>query len=65
MCEATQAIIQYAFDILGAHAVVAIIRDVNVESMNVAIQNGMSIFKRILKEYKDVQMPHYIFKIER
>lgn len=65
MLEATQAIIQYAFESLGAHAIVAIVRDVNIESMNVAIQNGMTILKRIIKEYKEVQMPHYIFKIER
>lgn len=59
--EAARAVKQYAFDVLGKEEVVSIVRDTNIASMNVAIRNKMTIKKRVVKNYRNIAMPHYIF----
>jgi len=63
--EAAQAVKIYAFEALNAGEVVSIVRDTNLSSMNVAIRNRMTVFKRITKHYKGIDMPHYIFKVKK
>lgn len=65
MSEAVQAVKTYAFEVLKAEEVVSIVRDTNLSSMNVAIRNGMTVFKRVTKHYKGIDMPHYIFKVKK
>ncbi|OJG46697.1 hypothetical protein RV04_GL001125 [Enterococcus hermanniensis] len=65
MMEATQAVKNYAFEILRVAEVVSIIRDTNLASMNVAIRNGMTVTQRIVKQYSGIEMPHYIFKVKK
>ena len=59
--EAAQAVKTYAFEKLQAQAVVSIVRDTNLASMNVAIRNGMIIKKRFMKQDK----AHYLFRVEK
>lgn len=63
MVEASQGVKQYAFQELGVSSVVSIIRDTNIASMNVAIRNGMTIKKRVIKTYLGIDMPHYLFEV--
>jgi len=63
--EAAAACKRYAFDVLGAGEVVSIIRDTNLDSMYVAIRNGMTVKKRIVKHYRGVDMPHLVFSAKR
>lgn len=41
---------KFAFEELEVEEIVAIIRDTNIASMNVAIRNGMQIKKRFIKK---------------
>jgi RimJ/RimL family protein N-acetyltransferase len=63
--EAAIACKEYAFEKLGLTEIVSIIRDTNIPSMNVAIRNGMCIWKRFVKHYRDVDMPHYVFRVRQ
>ncbi|MBP2100433.1 GNAT family N-acetyltransferase [Enterococcus rivorum] len=63
--EAAAAVKNYAFKSLGKEEVVSIVRDTNVPSMNVAIRNQMTIKKRVIKNYRGIAMPHYIFSVKR
>lgn len=63
MIEAAEAVKYYGFDILHLDKLISIIRDTNIASMNVAIRNGMTIDSRFIKNYKCVDMPHYLFSI--
>lgn len=63
--EAATAVKEYAFKVLAKNEVVSIVRDTNVSSMNVAIRNKMTVKKRVIKNYREIAMPHYIFSVKR
>jgi len=63
--EAAKACKEYAFEKLNANEVFSIIRDTNIASMNVAIRNGMTISGRIIKHYRNTDMPHLVFSVKR
>ena len=61
--EATLACRDYAFSVLGAKEVFAIIRDNNVASQAVAKRNGMQMVGRLTKHYYGMQLPHLVFSV--
>ena len=63
--EAARACRDYAFTVLGAEEVFSIIRDTNIPSQKVAVQNGMVKTGTFVKHYRGVEMPHYIFSVKR
>lgn len=63
--EAAIACREYAFKELGAGDVYSIIRDTNTASQNVAIRNGMTIRKQFIKHYYGMDMPHYLYGVEK
>lgn len=63
--EAAQACRDYAFDVLGAKEVSAIIRDTNLPSQRAAIRCGMLPRDRWIKHYRGVEMPHIRFVVEK
>lgn len=63
--EAAAGCVAYGFDRLGADAVHAQVRDINLASMNVAIRLGMTVRGRFVKRYRGVTMPHLDFAITR
>lgn len=62
--EAAIACKEYGFQVLKAEKVYSIIRDSNTASQNVAKRNGMVYEGTIVKQYRGVEMPHYIFSVE-
>ena len=52
--EAAQGCKQYAFDKFGSDEVFSMVRDTNIDSMNVAIRNGMTIRGCFVKHYRNV-----------
>lgn len=63
--EAATACKEYAFENMGLTEIVSIIRDTNIASMNVAIRNGMCIWKRFVKHYRGVDMAHFVFRVRK
>lgn len=63
--EAAIACRIYAFDILHAEAVYSLIRDTNIASQNVAKRNGMTIEGKFVKQYRGMELPHYVFSVKR
>ena len=63
--EAAAGCKKYAFEVLEKTEVCSIIRDTNIASMNVAIRNGMVIKNRCIRHYYGMDMPHYVFFVER
>lgn len=63
--EAARACKAYAFEVLGAEEVFSIIRDSNLPSQNVALRNGMTRVGTMVKHYRGVEMPHYIYSVRR
>lgn len=63
--EAAKACKEYAFTHLNADKVCSIIRDTNTASQNVALRNGMTITDKWTKHYRGVDMPHYLFSLQR
>jgi len=59
--EAAIACKRYALEVLGFDEVFSLVRDTNIASMNVAIQNGMLIRRRYTKHYNGEDMSHYVF----
>lgn len=59
--EAAKACKKYAFDKLNLDGVYSIIRDNNIASQKVALRNGMKKIDTIIKHYRNVDMPHFIF----
>lgn len=57
--EAARACVRYAFDVLGAEEVCAIIRDTNLPSQGVALRCGMTRMDSWVKHYRGVDMPHW------
>lgn len=64
MTEAAQAVKDYAFTELHLSEVISTIRDTNLASMNVAIRNGMVVRQRFSKNYRGIDMPHYLFSVK-
>ena len=56
---------EYGFEKPGFQEVYSIIRDRNIPSINVAIRNGMFARKRIVRHYRGVDMPHYVFSARK
>ena len=63
--EAAIACKQYAFEKIGFNEVYTIVRDSNIPSINVAIRNGMLARFTIMKHYRGVDMPHYVFSARK
>lgn len=63
--EAANACKEYAFNTLNATKVFSIIRDTNIASQNVALRIGMTIVQTFTKHYRGIDMPHYIFSVEK
>lgn len=63
--EAARACIQYAFEMLDADEVCAIIRDTNKPSQQVAMRCGMVKHDSMIKHYRGVDMPHNRYVIKR
>lgn len=63
--EAAVACKEYGFEKPGFQEVYSIIRDHNIPSINVAIRNGMFARKRIVRHYRGVDMPHYVFSARK
>ena len=63
--EAAKACKKYAFETLKADEVCSIIRNTNIASQNVAIRNGMTVADTWTKHYRDMDMPHYRYVIQR
>ena len=59
--EAAMACKEYAFNKLGFKEIFSIVRSTNTASKNVAIRNGMSIRQHIIRHYRGVDMPHFVF----
>lgn len=62
--EAATACREYGFHTLHFHALYSIIRDTNIASRNVALRNGMGLIDTIVKHYRGVDMPHWVFCVE-
>jgi RimJ/RimL family protein N-acetyltransferase len=63
--EAAKSCVRYAFEVVGADEVYAIIRDTNLSSMNVAVRCGMTAKQRFIKHYRGVDMPHIAFSVKQ
>lgn len=63
--EAAIACKEYAFNCLNKNRVVSIIRDNNYSSQRVAKRVGMRIEGEIIKQYYNMDMPHYIYAIDK
>lgn len=59
--EAAVACKDYAFNRLGEKRVYSIIRDLNLPSRRVALQNGMKVCGVQVKHYYGIDMPHLIY----
>lgn len=63
--EAARACKKYAFEKLEAEEVFSIIRDTNIASQKVAKRNGMARRGEFIKHYRGVNMPHYVYSIQK
>lgn len=63
--EAATACKDYAFRKLGMDSIYSIIRDSNAASQNVALRNGMNAVDKIIKHYRDMDMPHIVFVVRK
>ncbi len=63
--EAARACKTYAFEQLRADAVHSIIRDTNTASRRVAERNGMTVADEWTKHYRNMDMPHVLYRVER
>lgn len=63
--EAAAACKQYAFEVLNAEEVCSIIRDMNLQSQNVARRIGMTPVDSWIKHYRGIDMPHDRFVVTR
>ena len=59
--EAAIACRKYAFTRLNTDCIYSIIRDSNIASQNVALRNGMNAVDKIIKYYRNADMPHIVF----
>lgn len=63
--EAARACRDYAFNELKVDEVYSIIRDTNLPSIKVAERNGMTKKGEMVKHYRGVDMPHYIYSVKK
>lgn len=63
--EAAAALRDYAFSALDLDEVYSIIRDTNTPSMNVAKRCGMERRGAIIKHFRGIDMPHYVFSVRK
>ncbi|MEG1609099.1 MAG: GNAT family N-acetyltransferase [Clostridia bacterium] len=63
--EAAIACKNFAFERLDIDEVYSIIRDNNYASQNVAKRNGMKKVGCFTKNYYNIDMPHYIFRVKK
>ena len=63
--EAAIACKQYAFDTLKASEVFSLIRDTNLPSQKVARKNGMTVCGSFVKHYRNIDMPHLVFSVQK
>jgi ribosomal-protein-alanine N-acetyltransferase len=63
--EAAMACKNYAFEMLQADEVFSIIRDTNVPSQRVAERNGMTRCGEFIKHYRGIDMPHYVYSVQK
>ncbi len=59
--EAALACRDYGFNTLNCERLFSIIRDTNIAAQKVAVRNGMHKIDTIVKHYRGVDMPHYVF----
>lgn len=62
--EAAMACRDYAFKTLKIPSVYSIIRDNNLASQRVAERNGMRRVDQIVKHYYNMDMPHWIYRVD-
>ena len=60
--EVARAVRDYAFEELNLEELIIISRDINLQSMNIAIKSGFTIKKRFLKNDR---FPHFMFYLKR
>ncbi len=63
--EAASACRDWAFRTLDTDELYAKVRDTNIASMNVAIRLGMTVRRRFLVRFRNVDMPHLAFALSR
>lgn len=63
--EAAAACKEYAFNTLNADEVFSIIRDTNTASQCVAKRNGMTVKDKLIKHYRGIDMPHFVYSVAR
>lgn len=63
--EAAVACKNYAFEMLQADEFFSIIRDTNVPSQRVAERNGMTRCGEFIKHYRGIDMPHYVYSVQK
>lgn len=63
--EAAVACREYGFNTLNFNALYSIIRDTNVPSQQVALRNGMTLVDTIVKFYRGVRMPHWVYRVQK
>ena len=63
--EAATACKEYAFSMLGADELFAIIRCTNRASIAVAKRLGMACTEYFVKHYRGIDMPHFLYRIRR
>ena len=63
--EAAVACRDYGFDVLGFGEIYSIIRDTNKASQRVASRVGMERTVTVVRHYRGVVMPHYVFTVSK
>lgn len=63
--EAAIACKEYALNCLNKNRVVSIIRDTNYSPQHVAKRVGMKLESQFIKYYYNIDMPHYVYAIEK
>lgn len=63
--EAAIACLEWGFHVRHFPTLCSIIRDTNIASQRVALRLGMTRTGTIVKHYRGIDMPHYLFRIDR
>ncbi len=63
--ESAVACKEYGFNILYFDTLYSIIRDTNIASQKVAINNGMTEIDTFVKHYRGIDMPHKVFCVRK
>lgn len=62
--ESARAALEYAFDVLNASRVVALIQPTNIPSLHIAADLGMKPIAMIQKEYQGREIPHVVCAVD-